>query len=173
VADYNWEGDCRRTRVVSCAPFLQTDPIPGGSCNPYDYACQDPINMFDLNGTDLSNPFCSFPGVVCAKGGRQNLRSNNPVIRDATDAELAEIIKDGVSSEALKQHARQEQKVRRLRRSSGGDGRNLSRFSVPNVSPTTVGTAATAAGAGALLWWLAKLGSPVCGPAVVVCAVAF
>ncbi len=30
--------------------FLQTDPIPGGSCNPYDYACQDPINKYDLNG---------------------------------------------------------------------------------------------------------------------------
>ncbi len=31
--------------------FLQTDPIPGGSANAYDYANQDPINMFDLEGT--------------------------------------------------------------------------------------------------------------------------
>ncbi len=30
--------------------FLQQDPVPGGSCNAYDYACQDPINNFDLNG---------------------------------------------------------------------------------------------------------------------------
>lgn len=30
--------------------FLQTDPIPGGSANPYDYCSQDPINCYDLNG---------------------------------------------------------------------------------------------------------------------------
>ncbi|WP_279354601.1 DNRLRE domain-containing protein [Frankia canadensis] len=30
--------------------FLQTDPIPGGSDNPYDYAHQDPYNSFDLDG---------------------------------------------------------------------------------------------------------------------------
>jgi hypothetical protein len=31
--------------------FLQTDPIPGGSANAYDYAGQDPINRYDLAGT--------------------------------------------------------------------------------------------------------------------------
>jgi RHS repeat-associated protein len=30
--------------------FLQTDPVPGGSANAYDYAMQDPINVFDLDG---------------------------------------------------------------------------------------------------------------------------
>jgi RHS repeat-associated protein len=30
--------------------FLQTDPIMGGSCNDYDYACGDPVNQFDLDG---------------------------------------------------------------------------------------------------------------------------
>jgi hypothetical protein len=30
--------------------FLQTDPIPGGSANNYDYCTQDPINCYDLNG---------------------------------------------------------------------------------------------------------------------------
>lgn len=30
--------------------FLQTDPQPGGSANDYDYANQDPINQFDLDG---------------------------------------------------------------------------------------------------------------------------
>jgi hypothetical protein len=30
--------------------FLQTDPIPGGSANAYDYVGQDPINDTDLNG---------------------------------------------------------------------------------------------------------------------------
>lgn len=31
--------------------FLQTDPIPGGSANAYDYCNQDPINGYDLGGT--------------------------------------------------------------------------------------------------------------------------
>jgi hypothetical protein len=30
--------------------FLQVDPVPGGSANDYDYANQDPINAFDLDG---------------------------------------------------------------------------------------------------------------------------
>jgi hypothetical protein len=31
--------------------FLAVDPIDGGSLNNYDYAAQDPINSYDLNGT--------------------------------------------------------------------------------------------------------------------------
>jgi hypothetical protein len=32
---------------------LQTDPIPGGSANPYDYCDQDPVNCYDLQGTSI------------------------------------------------------------------------------------------------------------------------
>jgi len=40
--------------------FLSVDPIPNGSLNTYDYAGQDPINGYDLNGTCSKwwNPFC-------------------------------------------------------------------------------------------------------------------
>jgi len=34
--------------------FLATDPIDGGSLNPYDYAGQDPENQYDLTGTMLA-----------------------------------------------------------------------------------------------------------------------
>ena len=30
--------------------FLQTDPVPGGSANSYDYVSQDPVNEQDLDG---------------------------------------------------------------------------------------------------------------------------
>jgi|GEM_PF-5646896 len=36
---------------VTADLFLQTDPIPGGSANAYDYVDQDPINGYDLAGT--------------------------------------------------------------------------------------------------------------------------
>src|SRR3954471_12505420 len=38
------------SRRVGWSRFLQTDPVPGGSANDYDYAGQDPINSFDLDG---------------------------------------------------------------------------------------------------------------------------
>ena len=30
--------------------FLEVDPVEGGSCNDYDYACGDPVNNTDLDG---------------------------------------------------------------------------------------------------------------------------
>jgi hypothetical protein len=39
--------------------FLAVDPVDGGSLNNYDYAGQDPINNYDLDGTMTPGP----PGV--------------------------------------------------------------------------------------------------------------
>ncbi|MCM3886310.1 RHS repeat-associated core domain-containing protein [Frankia sp. R82] len=61
---YGWLGAKQRSRDTlsgltlmgvrlydpSLGRFLQTDPVPGGSDNPYDYAHQDPYNTFDLDG---------------------------------------------------------------------------------------------------------------------------
>jgi len=41
--------------------FLQTDPVPGGSANDYDYANQDPVNGMDLSGQFGDDP--GIPGV--------------------------------------------------------------------------------------------------------------
>ena len=42
----------------SMGRFLSVDPIAGGSLNNYDYADQDPINGYDLDGTmDIGKPW--------------------------------------------------------------------------------------------------------------------
>jgi len=39
-----------RQYVPSLGRFLEVDPVEGGSCNDYDYACGDPVNGLDLDG---------------------------------------------------------------------------------------------------------------------------
>jgi RHS repeat-associated protein len=39
-----------RPYVPGLGRFLGVDPVEGGSCNDYEYSCQDPINMQDLDG---------------------------------------------------------------------------------------------------------------------------
>jgi RHS repeat-associated protein len=39
-----------RLYLPTTGRFLQVDPVPGGSATSYDYAAQDPINKFDLDG---------------------------------------------------------------------------------------------------------------------------
>ena len=47
--------------------FLQTDPVPGGSANAYDYAGQDPINTYDLDGRCWTG-FCWASSAAKATG---------------------------------------------------------------------------------------------------------
>jgi hypothetical protein len=47
-----------RSYIPSLGRFLTPDPVPGGSANPYDYANQDPVNGFDLEGTCSSKKTC-------------------------------------------------------------------------------------------------------------------
>jgi RHS repeat-associated protein len=47
-----------RSYVPSLGRFLTPDPVLGGSANPYDYANQDPINDFDLEGTCSTKKGC-------------------------------------------------------------------------------------------------------------------
>lgn len=56
-----------RSYVPALGRFLTPDPILGGSANPYDYANQDPINNFDLDGEKLCRHLAELGGAeVCA-----------------------------------------------------------------------------------------------------------
>jgi RHS repeat-associated protein len=52
-----------RSYVPAMGRFLTPDPVEGGSANAYDYADQDPVNGFDLNGEchPMRNRHCSGP----------------------------------------------------------------------------------------------------------------
>ncbi|WP_255649327.1 RHS repeat-associated core domain-containing protein [Frankia sp. ArI3] len=83
---YGWLGAKQRSRDTdsgltlmgvrlydpSLGRFLQTDPEPGGSDNPYDYAHQDPYNTFDLDGKCIQvwRKHCRGKKSVWARGGR-------------------------------------------------------------------------------------------------------
>jgi RHS repeat-associated protein len=47
-----------RLYVPQTGRFLQVDPVPGGSANDYDYARQDPVNNFDLDGNLCPDSNC-------------------------------------------------------------------------------------------------------------------
>ncbi|MBF6354919.1 hypothetical protein IU449_10230 [Nocardia higoensis] len=79
-----------RTYLPVLGRFLQTDPIPGGSANNYDYVNGDPVNSFDLTG---KCPACALAvpltilggGAMILYGGAMYLY-NNPIDLPSIDS---------------------------------------------------------------------------------------
>jgi RHS repeat-associated protein len=67
-----------RSYVPALGRFLTPDPISGGSANAYDYANQDPINGFDLEGTCSSKKKCA----EARRKGRDKVRKVVDRVRD-------------------------------------------------------------------------------------------
>lgn len=61
-----------RVYVPQLGRFLQTDPVFGGSANAYDYANQDPVNQFDLDGRC---PWCVVGAVMAARAAYTGYRA--------------------------------------------------------------------------------------------------
>ncbi|MCL9760923.1 DNRLRE domain-containing protein [Frankia sp. AiPa1] len=98
---YGWLGAKERSRDTlsgltlmgvrlydpSLGRFLQTDPVPGGSDNPYDYAHQDPYNTFDLDGNRFHfRRFAARAGRAVKKSARRSgawIRRNRAQIASA------------------------------------------------------------------------------------------
>jgi hypothetical protein len=58
-----------RSYIPQLGRFLTPDSVRGGSANAYDYANQDPINVFDLDGLC---PKSLKKAGLCGHGGRAN-----------------------------------------------------------------------------------------------------
>jgi RHS repeat-associated protein len=68
-----------RSYLPQLGRFTSPDPVYGGSANSYDYASQDPINMFDLDGNavycDVIKPAPPFHGVPRSGRGPHQLKA--------------------------------------------------------------------------------------------------
>jgi RHS repeat-associated protein len=66
-----------RSYVPQLGRFISTDPAPGGSANPYDYANADPVNSLDLEGTRARRK----KGGAGAKRGSVSAETNRRAAR--------------------------------------------------------------------------------------------
>jgi hypothetical protein len=60
--------------------FLEVDPVPGGSLNNYDYAGQDPVNGYDLDGRCCWLGLGGFISVIFGPAGEKAAYNHSPQI---------------------------------------------------------------------------------------------
>ena len=70
-----------RSYVPALGRFLQVDPVLGGAANAYDYALQDPVNTYDLDGRCIT---CVLRALKAVKGLRGKLKSGGRHTKNLT-----------------------------------------------------------------------------------------
>ena len=91
---------------VGGSRFLQTDPIPGGSANDYDYSAQDPVNNTDLDGRSYqSEGPCSTAEMCYGHGSRADYLAANPYVQAANMSAYRHSITGHMVHAVAKHHA--------------------------------------------------------------------
>jgi RHS repeat-associated protein len=78
-----------RSYIPSLGRFLTPDPVPGGSANAYDYADQDPVNAFDLEGTCVKKKCMATVRKARAAVRRQAIRLKKAVVNRRAEIRTA------------------------------------------------------------------------------------
>jgi RHS repeat-associated protein len=182
-----------RPYVPALGRFLSVDPVDGGSANDYDYVNADPINATDTDGMRPKNGDdnglnqqgrkghrkgkSKAKSDKHSKGNRHGGRRNIPLNPNKNGNPK----KKGQSSFSRLHGGGLSLRNRELMRDSPslnrGSYRSSARAPRYQSSPDNgwgwLGAGAAGAGIGGILWWVGKLASPACGPALPLCAIAF
>lgn len=136
-----------RPYVPALGRFLGVDPIEGGSCNDYEYACADPINGLDLSGECLigKNPNGSCRGSAPAKKVVKEVTA--PIVAVVEYATAADLERQERESYACECEA---PNTNPLAQAEAGAAGVLSPVLVENVGTTAAGCVSGAATGAAL-----------------------
>jgi len=167
-----------RVYIPELGRFTAVDLVQGGTANNYTYP-NDPVNDFDLGGTMSKNHSQSGRGykTPSEKQWDAYYKSKASKKYDRGDLRAWEKIK--------KENEKYQGQRNRQKRNKDDDHNNPT--APPSIGPNpylggaggsnnaakAVVVGGGAAAGGAILWWSLKLASPVCGPALPVCVVAF
>ncbi len=178
-----------RPYMPALGRFLSVDPVDGGSANDYDYVNADPINATDTDGMRPKNGDdnglkqqgrkgqrkgkSKAKSDKHSKGNRHGGRRKIPLNHNKNGNPK----KNGQSSFARLHGGGLSLRNRELMRDSPSLNRGSYRVTLPRWSKPEDSGGWGHAGAGlagiGILWWLGKLASPACGPALPLCVIGF
>ena len=149
--------------------YLSIDPAVTQTNQPYVFTNDNPLNATDPLGL-APKPKRLTPGERTAIDNKEmgmpyDKKAYNSAQKKATTNEKVGYSPDGTVK--LPSPSRGSSGSETVRRSSGGS----SWSTTASATASTAGRVAMVAGGVGATWWLLKIASPLCGPAIVFCAV--